>query len=198
MSKKSRRCRTTECSFCHDDEGITRMVGAQWRHGCTVCRCMKSGNVQCNKFCEYQLLQGNAFLWNNKGHSWLWKAIAGQMRSLLFQGGCPNNLTLVEPDDGCCYCTDSPLIPLLPDTAAVTTPTPNEGNIPVTCKEYQFGCRNRNQCIEYSGMCDGVPDCEDGSDEKYCDECLMPSWSDWSKESLRLSEKIIKLFDMLS
>ena len=58
VSKKSRRCRTTECSFCHDDEGITRMVGAQWRHGCTVCRCMKSGNVQCNKFCEYQLLQG--------------------------------------------------------------------------------------------------------------------------------------------
>ena len=129
VSKKSRRCRTTECSFCHDDEGITRMVGAQWRHGCTVCRCMKSGNVQCNKFCEYQLLQG----------------------------GCPANMTLVEPDDGCCYCSDSSLIPEID----ATTPAGGDGhdgdgggndNIPVACKEYQFSCKNRNQCIEYSGM----------------------------------------------
>ena len=33
-------------------------------------------------------------------------------------------------------------------------------------------------------MCDGVTDCDDDSDEKYCDECLMTSWSDWSKGAL--------------
>ena len=98
-----------------------------------------------------------------------------------------SNLTLIEPDDGCCYCTDSPLTDD-GDLLDVTTPSPNgindDGNNPVTCKEYQFGCSNRNQCIEYSSMCDGVTDCNDGSDEKYCDECLMTSWSDWSKCSL--------------
>ena len=90
-------------------------------------------------------------------------------------------MTLIEPDDGCCYCTDSPLTDD-GDLLDVTTPSPNgindDGNNPVTCKEYQFGCSNRNQCIEYSAMCDGVTDCNDGSDEKYCDECLMTSLSD--------------------
>ena len=98
-----------------------------------------------------------------------------------------SNLTLVEPDDGCCYCTDSTTLDD-GDITDVTTPSPNGNpdgtNTPVTCKEYQFGCSNRNQCIEYSGMCDGVTDCDDGSDEKYCGECLMTSWSDWSKGAL--------------
>ena len=100
-----------------------------------------------------------------------------------------SNLTLIEPDDGCCYCTDSPVDDVTDD---VTTPSPHGNGFPdggteknpVTCEEYQFGCSNRNQCIEYSGMCDGVTDCDDGSDEKYCDQCLMTSWSDWSKCSL--------------
>ena len=31
-----------------------------------------------------------------------------------------------------------------------------------------------------------MTDCDDGSDEKCCDECLMTSWSDWSKDALSL------------
>ena len=151
ISKKSRRCRTTECSFCHDEEGMTRMVGAQWRQGCTVCRCMKSGNVQCNKFCEYQLLSN----------------------------GCKDNMTLVEPDDGCCYCSDK----------AINESTENESTdtdvfIPPIidkCPNFQFLCSNRQACVDYTSVCDGVVDCLDESDEQHCNECLLTQWTEWSK-----------------
>ena len=38
----------------------------------------------------------------------------------------------------------------------------------VSCPTRQFGCRDRKQCISKSKKCDGVEDCNDGSDESGC------------------------------
>lgn len=148
-SKKSRRCRTSQCSFCHDEQGVTRMVGAQWRNGCTVCRCTKSGQVQCNKFCEYQLISN----------------------------GCPPNTTLFNPEDQCCYCSDhdeysgdTTLSPYTPQT-----------DIPMVCSLTEAKCLDQSGCIPYENQCDGITDCTDGSDERYCLECLMTKWTNWSE-----------------
>jgi hypothetical protein len=35
------------------------------------------------------------------------------------------------------------------------------------CKIYQYQCRN-GQCIDIYALCDGTPECSDGSDETNC------------------------------
>ncbi|XP_070144253.1 basement membrane-specific heparan sulfate proteoglycan core protein isoform X4 [Drosophila kikkawai] len=37
------------------------------------------------------------------------------------------------------------------------------------CNEYQATCMN-NECIDKSGICDGIPHCSDGSDEQSCSQ----------------------------
>ena len=41
-----------------------------------------------------------------------------------------------------------------------------------TCEEYEFHCRNK-ECINVNRLCDGQPDCGDGSDEE-ARRCNLP------------------------
>ena len=42
-----------------------------------------------------------------------------------------------------------------------------------TCNDDQFMCEN-GQCIRYSWQCDGMLDCDDGSDETVDNHCGEP------------------------
>ncbi|KAK3090032.1 hypothetical protein FSP39_008687 [Pinctada imbricata] len=76
--------------------------------------------------------------------------------------GEPGDATLVEfPISGkiledklttCCAAT----------TAAPVTTTQNPG---IVCKENEFLCKSRTRCIPNDFVCDGLPDCDDKSDE---------------------------------
>lgn len=39
----------------------------------------------------------------------------------------------------------------------------------VICASNAWKCMDNKFCIRQSSLCDGKPDCEDKSDEKYCD-----------------------------
>lgn len=39
------------------------------------------------------------------------------------------------------------------------------------CRHYQFECRNNSECIAIYNVCDGIPQCSDGSDEAVELEC---------------------------
>lgn len=39
------------------------------------------------------------------------------------------------------------------------------------CRHYQFECRNNSECIAIYNVCDGIPQCADGSDEAFELEC---------------------------
>lgn len=40
---------------------------------------------------------------------------------------------------------------------------------PLTCIANTWKCADNRRCIKLSSVCNGKPDCEDFSDEKYCD-----------------------------
>ncbi len=49
---------------------------------------------------------------------------------------------------------------------------------PITCSAAQFKCANNNQCIHESYKCDGIPDCDDRSDEQGCPSLAPNQCSD--------------------
>lgn len=50
---------------------------------------------------------------------------------------------------------------------------------PATCSRYEWKCANGNQCIKSDELCDGQPDCNDGSDEtaQACIGVRCPSYA---------------------
>jgi len=38
-----------------------------------------------------------------------------------------------------------------------------------SCQRFQFQCKNSTECIAIYNVCDGIPQCSDGSDELHCD-----------------------------
>ncbi|KAF8793448.1 Low-density lipoprotein receptor-related like protein [Argiope bruennichi] len=70
-------------------------------------------------------------------------------------------------------------LPLSADqkTAIVTTETPlklNNSTKPASvCHHYQFKCANSSECIAIYNVCDGIPQCPDGSDESVDLKCHM-------------------------
>lgn len=53
------------------------------------------------------------------------------------------------------------------------------------CNNYQFKCKN-GECILKSWHCDGVTDCEDGSDEKNCNSKIHVVPENHSSRSIRV------------
>ncbi|KAL4660832.1 low-density lipoprotein receptor-related protein 2-like [Arapaima gigas] len=45
---------------------------------------------------------------------------------------------------------------------------------PVKCGLGSFACRDGRECVPYGHVCDGEPDCADGSDEEACSEQCAP------------------------
>nr|CAB3266610.1 SCO-spondin [Phallusia mammillata] len=82
--RKSKRCPTSACPTCDVSKNVTslgntsvtsRKIGEQWRQGlCDLCACAENGTVTCRRYCEYSTV------------------------------GCPENETLIQPENGCCYC----------------------------------------------------------------------------------------------
>ncbi|XP_035209423.1 MAM and LDL-receptor class A domain-containing protein 1-like [Stegodyphus dumicola] len=58
------------------------------------------------------------------------------------------------------------ITPIPTSPPILSTPTP-----PKKCKNGEFSCTSKSQCIPVTQKCDFKEDCEDGSDEHYCGQC---------------------------
>ncbi|GIY89640.1 hypothetical protein CDAR_566501 [Caerostris darwini] len=68
------------------------------------------------------------------------------------------------------------------NTEVVTSPTsvkPYNSTKPTSkCHHYQFQCINNSECIAIYNVCDGIPQCPDGSDESVDLKCHMKEFKD--------------------
>ncbi|XP_055339785.1 uncharacterized protein LOC129589217 isoform X2 [Paramacrobiotus metropolitanus] len=63
-------------------------------------------------------------------------------------------------------------VPLILTTAPVTPPPVASVAIAVAqCYSDEFLCRKENRCVPHLVVCNGVPECQDGTDEANCTDC---------------------------
>ena len=80
---------------------------------------------------------------------------------------------MIEPEDECCFCAQYDPADLFVTTVSPINPT-------ISCFKDEYKCSDHSKCILKNNQCDGISDCSDGSDEKYCTECLLTEWTSWS------------------
>nr|XP_014342845.1 PREDICTED: SCO-spondin [Latimeria chalumnae] len=59
------------------------------------------------------------------------------------------------------------------------TPLPLPTPVPSPCSAKQFSCAS-GECIHLEKRCDLHQDCQDGSDEINCVDCILSPWTSWS------------------
>lgn len=63
------------------------------------------------------------------------------------------------------------------------TVAPAASMAPIRCPLGSIQCRNGDECILHDHMCDGEPDCRDGSDEDQCSlACDTGNLQVWGEE----------------
>ncbi|XP_063003641.1 SCO-spondin-like [Elgaria multicarinata webbii] len=110
---------------------------------------------------------------------------AGLPRILCTQGqfaceafGCVEAAFVCDGQEDCMdgsdemHCGESP-------TSPTVTPLPPLGP-PSACSTKQFSCGS-GECLALERRCDLRHDCQDGSDEANCVDCILSPWSTWSE-----------------